>query len=184
MICFGFRASNLYLPYYFYSFPSFWTGNRSYSYSEDNRSSYNIMESFLSFSDGGTAYRVDRNQWRECRAAATSDARTAATGATGRVYALRAVPAAANAGSGSSGDLNLAFKVALSTAKNANLEREAATLRRLTPHANVLSLLAAKKVEGDLLGLAFKRHEETLHTRLSSEPLPLKEGVPLARSSP
>ncbi len=44
--------------------------------------------------------------------------------------------------------------MALSTAKNANLEREAATLRRLTPHANVLSLLAAKKVEGDLLGLA------------------------------
>ena len=151
------------------------------SYSNVNRSSSSyIMESFLSFSDGGTAYRVDRNQWRECRAAATSEARTGATGATGRVYALRAVPAAANAGSGSSGDLNLAFKVALSTAKNANLEREAATVRRLTPHANVLSLLAAKKWRAT----SWAWHEETLHTRLSSGPLPLKKRAPLARSSP
>ncbi len=100
------------------------------------------------FQKDGRTYKVTVSEYD---AAKSDPSKTVGSGMAGTVFKVLAVPASASAGSGSNNNSSnsaaigagfmAALKVASSPAKDGNLSKEAATLRRLKgPHVNVIKV--------------------------------------------
>ena len=98
------------------------------------------------FQKDGRTYKVTVSEYD---AAKSDPSKTVGSGMAGTVFKVLAVPASASAGSGSNSSNSAAIgagfmaalKVASSPAKDGNLSKEAATLRRLKgPHVNVIKV--------------------------------------------
>ncbi len=192
MICFGFRASNLYLPYYFYFLP--WTGNRHHRHRLFLLQSPQKQKQ-LQQHHGELPLVLRRRHRLPGGPQPVAGVPQPVAGVPrgrhlrGQDGGHRSHREGVRPESGPGGHNREATAAATSTWPS-----RWPSLRPKTPTWSVRLPPSAASPRTPTSSpcwpprrwraTSWAWHEETLHTRLSSGPLPLKESAPLARSSP